>query len=267
LILDEFNRGPAAAIFGDTLALLDAAKRHDPATGQMGAHIARPFAGTRMLVPPEFADINDDRNVPDEFRLPAGVGIVAAFNSSDRSVAPLDAALRRRFAILRVQPDLALLADHLGVPALADDAVFAPSQNDPDQWSVVDVKVLALHLLAALNRRIAAVLGEDFLLGHAVFWPLGDADPDDVRAELRSAFDQRILASLRITFVDQDDLLAAVLGAGAPDSPATAGAVAVWRQPPDAVAAVAPPYLEVRPTLMLPWPAAARSLLAVVSAA
>jgi 5-methylcytosine-specific restriction protein B len=265
LILDEFNRGPAAAIFGDTLALLDREKRQNAAGGQPGAHIARPFAGTSMLVPPEFADVDGVRSVSEELRLPARLQIVAALNSSDRSVAPLDAALRRRFAILRIAPDPGVLAAHLGIALVDTNADFAPSTNDPAGWTPTDVKLLALHLLLKLNPRIAAVLGDDFLLGHALLWPVGEAPDNAVRSALCSAFDERIAATLRLTFVDQDDLLAAVLAAGSPEVPPTGPRVATWRQPPAAVASIATPTLELHSTALMTWPDAAISLLAVIT--
>src|SRR4029079_11577557 len=116
------------------------------------------------------------------------------------SVAPLDAALRRRFAILRVGPDAAVLAAHLGVDEADGTTAFAPSTNDPAEWTATDVKTLALILLVKLNPRIAAVLGDDFLLGHALLWPVGDASDEEVRSALCSAFDERIAATLRLTF-------------------------------------------------------------------
>jgi 5-methylcytosine-specific restriction protein B len=264
LILDEFNRGPAAAIFGDTLALLDREKREDPQTGHAGAHISRPFAGTSMLVSPAYANSDGDRAVTDELRLPARLRIVAALNSSDRSVAPLDAALRRRFAILSVAPDVSVLAQHLGVGMVAPGTAFAPSEADPTQWSADDVKRLALHLLVELNPRIAAVLGEDFLLGHALLWPVGEATSEGVRSALCSAFDERVVATLRLTFVDQDDLLAAVLGVGTADTGATGPRVGTWVEPPPAVAAVATPSLELHSTAGMPWADAAVALRAVI---
>jgi 5-methylcytosine-specific restriction protein B len=265
LLIDEFNRGPTAAIFGDTLALLDAEKRENISMGQPGAHITRPYVGTQMLVPPEYADVNGERQVPDELRLPSRVRIVAALNSSDRSVAPLDAALRRRFAILRVSPDVGVLAAHFAVAAVTPTDSFDPSSSDPDAWTDEDVKRLALHLLLRLNERIAAVLSEDFLLGHALFWPVGNAPTGLVGAALCRAFDQRVTASLRITFTDQDDLLAAVLGAGTPEAPTGARSIAIWREPPPSVAGVATPYLELRATASMPWRGAADALRFVVS--
>lgn len=266
LILDEFNRGPTAAIFGDTLALLDSSKREDAAIGQAGAHITRPYVGMQMQVASEYADVNGERTVPDELRLPAGVRIVAAFNSSDRSVAPLDAALRRRFAIVPVGPDLGVLAAHFGVAPLAAGVAFSPGDPGPANWSDEEIKTFALHLLHALNERIAAVLSDDFLLGHALLWPVGEAEAGAVAGALCRAFDQRIAASLRITFTDQDDLLAAVLGAGLPDAPAVPDRVATWRPAPQAVVDVASPYLELRRTAAWDWPTAGRALMAVLNA-
>ncbi|HTT95137.1 MAG TPA: AAA family ATPase [Solirubrobacterales bacterium] len=258
LLLDEFNRGPTAAIFGDTLALLDGSKR--AGVGGGGAHIARPFADQEMTVPREYANEEGSVEVSPELRLPKNLHIVAALNSSDRSVAPLDAALRRRFAIVRVDPDLELLADHFGV-ALATEP---PSTLDApaEAWTDDEVKTLALCLLAALNERIGFVLGDDFLLGHALLWPVGESE--DPQVALLEAFDQRIVGSLRLAFADQDDLLAAILGVGSPQSPAPAGsAVAVWRQPPPEVEAFALPHLEVHPVAAMDWPDAAAALLRV----
>ncbi len=264
LIVDEFNRGPTAAIFGDTLALLDASKRSDPPT-RAGAHIERPHVGTDMLVAPEFATADGTERVAEELRLPAGVRIVAALNSSDRSVAPLDAALRRRFAILAVAPDLDVLADHLGLAPTVRHDEYKPSDESPDNWTDTEVKELALQLLATLNERLAFVIGEDFLLGHALLWPVGEAPAGAVRTALCEAFDRRIAASLKLTFTDQDDLLAAVLGAGTPDGPGSPTPhIARWRQPPASIADVASAHLELNASAEMPWSQAGRALRAVL---
>src|SRR6266487_3945293 len=54
--LDEFNRGPTAAIFGDTLSLLDNDKRSDPDAGRPGAVIERPYPLEKMEVAAKYAN-------------------------------------------------------------------------------------------------------------------------------------------------------------------------------------------------------------------
>lgn len=263
LLIDEFNRGPAAAIFGDTLALLDASKRHDPANGQQGAHIERPLAGSPMTVADEFQQEGGNATVGQQLRLPANLWIVAALNSSDRSVAPLDAALRRRFGMRSMLPDVGVLAQHLGIEAPDFAAPFA-AVEDATQWSDDTVKELAVRLLHTLNQRIGFVLGEDHLLGHALLWSIGEPGVD-VPAALCREFDQRIVASLRMTLADQDDLLAAVLAAGT-SSDAAAGPprVARWITPPETLAGVASPRLETASIARMAWPVAAASLRAIL---
>lgn len=240
LVLDEFNRGPAAAIFGDTLGLLDVDKRSG--AGKEGAHIQRPYPDQDMPVPKGYRRVvADDEEVDEDLRLPSGVHIIAAMNSTDRSVAPLDAALRRRFTVIRVGPDYDALAEHL----LAANAVRAsqplPASPDPTTWNTDDVSALAVRLLRNLNERIEYCLGEDFLLGHALVWGLDGKNTDERLTQLAHAVDTKVVPTLRMTFVDQDEALSAVLGI--PDTPVVSAGQAV---PNDSVAywKKAPPALE-----------------------
>lgn len=262
LITDEFNRGNAAAIFGDTLALLDKDKRRNLATGEQGAVVDRPYPGLQVDVAQEFST-SAGTAVPAELHLPATLSLVAAMNSSDRSVAPLDAALRRRFSIIRVGPDYDVLADRLGVKA----GPSFPTSDDATQWSSQDVARLAVVLLRALNERIELVLGVDFFLGHALLWDVGGADAPAAIASLCAAFDERVASTLRMTFADQDEPLAAVLGVGAPPStpaPPPAAQVAQWVMPPPALEAVAPPRLRIATTADMVWLDAAKAFYALV---
>lgn len=250
LVLDEFNRGPAAAIFGDTLSLLDKDKRSGPS--QLGAHIQRPYSQQKMPVPVTYRRnaSGPDEEVEQEVRLPAGLHIVAAMNSTDRSVAPLDAAMRRRFTVIRVRPDYQSLAEHLGVE-LATVKDVLPASTELSNWSTENVSALAVQLLKNLNSRIEYCLGEDFLLGHALVWGLNGTTPEEQLTQLARAVDAKVVPTLRMTFVDQDDVLAAILSV--PDSlqinhdaPAPEGVVAYWRAAPAALAAIAPKRLMVQ---------------------
>lgn len=256
LVLDEFNRGPAAAIFGDTLSLLDKDKRSGP--GRQGAHIQRPYPRQRMPVPDGYRQVaaNAGEEVAQEVRLPAGVHIVAAMNSTDRSVAPLDAAMRRRFTVIRVRPDYEALSEHLGLdPAVPLPPL--PQDTNIANWNDAQVSSLAVRVLQSVNERIEYCLGEDFQLGHALVWGLAGTSPKEKLNQLASAVDAKVVPTLRMTFVDQDEVLAAVLGI--PDGvqvahgqSAPVGSVAYWRAAPASLAAIAPKRLMVRTLHTLP---------------
>jgi 5-methylcytosine-specific restriction enzyme B len=266
LCLDEFNRGPTAAIFGDMLALLDKDKRSDPRIPNSGASIERPYPLENMEVAPKYAN-SSGRKVSLEVRIPESLWIVAAFNSSDRSVAPLDAALRRRFAILHIAPDYSALATRLGV-ALPDwSHPFQPGSADYQQWSPEDVKQLGLRLLRILNDRIGLVLGQDFTLGHAVLWGVEGSTTQELARALSKAFDERIASTLRLTFLDQDEALGAILNAGPyPNAPTAPDAARLthWLVPPPDMSGVAVPRLQLREATEMSWQDALRALHSVL---
>jgi 5-methylcytosine-specific restriction enzyme B len=251
LSIDEFNRGPAAAILGDTLALIDGSKRDAPSKGQKGATIQRPYPHEQMQVDPSFARADGSTEVDMEITLPDSVWIVAAFNSTDRSVAPLDAALRRRFAIKQLSPDYDVLADHLGTARRAPTEPFT-ADADLSKWTADEVKQLAIKLLQTLNDRIAAVLGDDFLLGHALLWEVGGDTAEQLARSLGRAFEERIVASLRLTFVDQDEPLAGILKANT-GTPLASTPLAVWRPVPDSLEGIAEPRLQIENLTEQSW--------------
>lgn len=76
LVIDEINRGNIAKIFGELYFLLE--YRDEP---------------VRLLYGEQ------------PFQLPANLYIVGTMNTSDRSIALLDAAMRRRFAFVELHPD------------------------------------------------------------------------------------------------------------------------------------------------------------------
>lgn len=76
LVIDEINRGNIAKIFGELYFLLE--YRDEP---------------VRLLYGEQ------------PFRLPSNLYIVGTMNTSDRSIALLDAAMRRRFAFVELHPD------------------------------------------------------------------------------------------------------------------------------------------------------------------
>lgn len=212
LLLDEFNRGNAAAIFGDTLGLLDKGRRDS-------AVIPTPY----VALGPRYST---GESVDDEIRLPSNLKILAAMNSADRSVAPLDAALRRRFAIIYVAPDLDLLGDHLG--ASWQDGF---ESDRPETWQTPShVAALAVEVLRSINERIKLVLGRDYEIGQSVFWSVGGDSVEESFASLLRAVNSQLLGTLSLTFSDQDEELAAVLNVSSGE--VGNSTVARWFNPP-----------------------------------
>lgn len=264
LILDEFNRGNAASILGDTLALMDKDKRG-------AAMIDLAYADLGIDVAPEFAE-EAPATVPSRFTLPRNLWLVAAMNSSDRSVAPLDAALRRRFSILDLPPDYAALEAHLdaadrlpnlSAPAQASatgGSVPQPPADPLAQWEPAHIARLAVEVLKAINRRIASVLGRDFELGQSNFWHVTGPAAQNALDALVTAWDDRVRPTLRLAFQDNDEALAAVLLAGSADNASNGYGVpgaAWWRAGDSSVGIygqprlVLPPLGELDPSIAL----------------
>ena len=114
IVIDEINRGNISKIFGELITLIEEDKRDVYA-------VTLPYS-------------------KEKFVIPSNLYIIATMNSTDKSIATIDIALRRRFTFLKMEPN-----SHL---------VF----NE-------DAKRLMLYL----NEYIEKTLGKDFLLGHSYF--------------------------------------------------------------------------------------------------
>lgn len=85
-VIDELNRGNIAEIFGETILALD---RNYEVT------LSRTYEGVS------------------KFRLPENLYIVATMNTSDRNIAFLDLAIRRRFAFVPLLPNYDFLSEEV----------------------------------------------------------------------------------------------------------------------------------------------------------
>lgn len=262
LIIDEFNRGPAAAIFGDMLVLLDKGKRAGGVGS--GSTISQPHADRDISVPLEFsAGSSGGTIVPKEFSISAGLKILGAFNSSDRSVAPLDAALLRRFSLVRVGPDANVLAHHFGLLDF-DQGEVSYQNRVISEWVSEDVKRLAVHLLISLNERLRAILGEDHELGHSLLWEVpSDEDVELTALALASEFEEKVIGRLRLTLRDKDEQLAVILNAPEPGDVSGEG-VAEWIDDDNRVSRLVGPKLRIRNLRDDPYEEQIRRLLVVV---
>lgn len=82
-IIDEINRGNLSKIFGEMMMLIEMDKRHE-----------------RFALKLTYSE-----DQADKFYVPDNVYIIGTMNTSDRSLAIVDFALRRRFVFISLQPD------------------------------------------------------------------------------------------------------------------------------------------------------------------
>jgi 5-methylcytosine-specific restriction protein B len=124
IVIDEINRGNISKIFGELITLIEEEKRNK-------YEITLPYS-------------------KEPFKVPSNLYIIATMNSTDKSIATIDIALRRRFTFLKMRPNLELVSDKK-----------------------------AKEFMQILNQYIAKKLGEDYMLGHSYF--MGDIDLDFVK--------------------------------------------------------------------------------------
>jgi hypothetical protein len=143
-IIDEINRGNVARIFGELMFCLEYRER------------AIPLAGAESGEAP--------------FSIPPNVYLIGTMNNTDRSLAQLDYALRRRFYFYRLTPLVAGRAPIL--------------QEWLSKQPIADVgREAILDLFIRLNARITEILGPDFQVGHSYFMQ-ADVDSDGWRETL-----------------------------------------------------------------------------------
>lgn len=154
VLIDEINRANVSKVLGDLLLGLEASKRlqHDPTcTRTDRIHEGCWSEGVTTQLPYS----NELLGVPDNLYL------LGTMNSSDRSIAPLDAALRRRFAFIRVSP---LFGDELKARLTA---VLTGVGSEVIERSV--------DALDSLNEAMSGALGPNSTLGHSYLFELGSA--------------------------------------------------------------------------------------------
>lgn len=162
LIIDEINRGNVARIFGELITLIEPDKRDGM---QEALEVVLPYS-------------------KESFRVPANVHLIGTMNTADRSLASMDAALRRRFEFIEMEPDPGVLA------GIQVDGLDIP------------------ELLAVMNDRIERLLDREHRLGHTHFLALRS---QSTVHQLGEIFGKRIIPLLQEYFFDDWERIAWVL--------------------------------------------------------
>lgn len=162
LIIDEINRGNVSRIFGELITLIEPSKR---AGAEEALEVLLPYSKK-------------------PFSVPENVYLIGTMNSTDRSLAGLDIALRRRFTFHEMPPR-------------------------PELLEGISVEGVAIGpMLAVMNQRITALLDRDHCLGHAYFMPLRE---DPTKERLMAIFRSQILPLLQEYFFEDWERIGWVL--------------------------------------------------------
>jgi len=148
LIIDEINRGNLAQIFGELITALEVDKREDQSNETV---ISLSHSGEAFTIPPNLY-------------------LIGTMNTADRSIALVDAALRRRFRFLSFPPDLDIVRTEYGYDSW--DAVAT------DVTTTGDTMLRARTIIGVhqLNAKIRAEpdLGRGKQIGHSFLFGLDD---------------------------------------------------------------------------------------------
>lgn len=163
LIIDEINRGNISKIFGELITLIEEDKR-----GSLSVRL--PYS-------------------QDDFTVPQNLYIIGTMNTSDRSIASIDIALRRRFKFVEMMPKPEVLINENNQPLMVKD-------------------INLQNLLKTINERISYILDRDHQIGHSYFMNWKNYD----MTTLKNVWFNEIIPLLNEYFYSDWDKLQAILG-------------------------------------------------------
>lgn len=174
VLLDELNRCNVPKVMGDLLTTIESSKRAKwRRTSAEGASLE----GAWDISAAQVVTLPFSKR---QFFVPDNIFVVGTMNTTDRSVAPLDSALRRRFVFRRCWPTG---FDPANPRKVADDLIDAVKGLEAD---ALESLKLAADAWKTLNEKLQD-FGDDAMLGHSYLFDLARdlaAAPHADRADL-----------------------------------------------------------------------------------
>ena len=143
ILIDEINRGNVPKVLGDLLSTMEDSKRIPSTKAEYQGEVIDVW---RLDQDNLTITLPYSKRV---FFVPENIKIIATRNTTDRSVVPLDAALRRRFSFFRLEPNR---PDGMGNLRTYLDVVFDESTG--------------------LNTHLEENIGPDAMIGHSYFYDM-----------------------------------------------------------------------------------------------
>lgn len=199
IFIDELNRGNVSKIFGEFITFMEFDKRKKE-DGSIDAIKSIPLTFPALNKDAandhsELIDFSDgrERTIAYPYYVPRNLYIIASMNSLDRSVAPLDSALSRRFSKINVPTDYEALKQHI------------LSNGSEEQASII------INILLKINDQLLCDFGEDFQLGQSYFWQSFGDNIDDFFVALTASWHDKALPQLMELYRNRHSDLSALL--------------------------------------------------------
>ena len=183
LIIDEINRGNMSKIFGELITLIEPDKR----LGQ----------DEELKTTLPYSNV--------EFGVPQNLHIIGTMNTADRSISPIDTALRRRFTFEEMMPNPGLLSK--------DESFIEDFESDKTLDNDLIIEGINIRrMFKTMNDRIEFLFDREHTIGHSYFMGLKDIKKDDQFSKLCDIFANKIIPLLQEYFFDDWSKIQMVLG-------------------------------------------------------
>ncbi|WP_191992186.1 McrB family protein [Peribacillus tepidiphilus] len=172
LFIDEINRGNVSKIFGELITLIEKSKRENESEE---TSVKLPYS-------------------KEYFTVPKNLYIIGTMNTSDRSVALIDIALRRRFSFFEITPNF----------------TFFEQTNEKIENTIKAIK--------NINGYIKKVIDKEHMIGNSYFFSLLNKNESELDDEIKYIWVYQILPLLQEYFYTNPKTITDVLGSLVLDS-------------------------------------------------